>query len=58
MFYNTSLYGQNQKASRPYNWILIHLAEKNSAIIIEVNESKDNVEIVGWRYIGERQLQG
>ena len=54
--YNTSLYGQNQKLSRPHNWILIHIADKNSAIIVEVNETKDNVEIVNWHYLKDKQL--
>ena len=57
VLYNTSLYGQNQKASRPYNWILIHLAEKNSAIIIEINESKDNLEIINWHYLSDETLE-
>ena len=49
--YTPNLYGQNQKATRPYNWILIHLSDENSAVIVEVNENKDNVEIVNWHYI-------
>ena len=57
VLYNSSLYGQNQKASRPYNWILIHLAEKNSAIIIEINESKDNLEIINWHYLSDETLE-
>ena len=57
VFYNTNMYGQNQKVSRPYNWILIHTADKNSAVIVEVNEGKDNVEVVGWQYLRGNSLE-
>ena len=55
--YNPNLYGQNRKATRPYNWILIHSADTNSAIIVEVNETKDNVEIVNWHYLSDESLE-
>lgn len=55
--FNPNLYGQNQKASRPYNWILIHLADPNTAVIIEVNENKENVEIVNWHYLRGESLE-
>ncbi len=55
--YNPALYGQNQKKTRPYNWILIHLADRNSAIIVEVNENKDNIEIVNWHYLRDNSLR-
>ena len=54
--YIPNLYGQNQKTSRPHNWILIHLADKNSAVIIEVNETKDNLEVINWHYLNEEAL--
>ena len=55
--YRPDLYGQNQKLTRPYNWILIHLADKNEAIIVEVNPTKDNVEIVNWHYLRGESLE-
>lgn len=55
--YTPQLYGQNQKLKRPYNWILIHLADKNTCVLLEVNNSKDNCEIVNWHYLGEPQLK-
>ena len=55
--FNPNLYGQNQKATRPYNWILIHLADKHSAVIVEVNQSKDFVEIVNWHYLNDATLE-
>lgn len=54
--YHTDLYGQNQKAKRPYNWILIHNAAKHSAVILEVSHKKDNVEIVSWHYLNDGTL--
>lgn len=55
--YHANLYGQNQKTSRPYNWILIHNAEKHSSVILEVNHNKDNVEIVNWHYLDDVTLK-
>ena len=55
--YNPDLYGQNQKTTRPYNWILIHNAEKHSSVIVEVNQNKDNVEIVNWHYLDDATLK-
>ena len=55
--YNPNMYGQNQKKSRPYNWILIHNSDLHSAIILEVNHNKDNVEIVNWHYLDDRTLE-
>lgn len=57
VLYNPDLYGQNQKVKRPYNWILVHLAEKNSSVILEVNPTKDYLEIVNWHYLNGRQLE-
>ena len=55
--YHPNLYGQNQKTSRPYNWILIHNAEKHSSVILEVSHNKDNVEIVNWHYLDDATLE-
>ena len=55
--YRPDLYGQNQKATRPYNWILIHNAKKHSSVILEVNHNKDNVEIVNWHYLDDVTLE-
>ena len=55
--YTPSLYGQNQKRSRPYNWILIHEGNTNSAVLVEVNESKDNIEVVNWHYISGEAIE-
>ena len=55
--YITNLYGQNQKITRPYNWILIHNAKKHSSVVLEVNHQKDNVEIVNWHYLDDVSLK-
>lgn len=55
--FETDLYGQNQKTSRPYNWILIHNADKHSSVIVEVNHNKDNTEIVNWHYLDDVTLE-
>ena len=55
--YSPHLYGNNQKASRPYNWILIHNAKKHSSVVLEVNHNKDNVEIINWHYLDDEALK-
>lgn len=55
--YKANLFGQTQPKSRPQYWIVMHTAEKNYMVILEVATNKDNVEIVGWRYSGRRQLK-
>ena len=55
--YKTNLYGQSQPISRPKYWAVIRTAEKNR-VVLEVNNNKDNVEIIGWRFMGENQLKG
>ena len=54
--YNTNLYGQTQPKSRPNYWVAIHTSDPNSVVVLEIANKKDNVEIVGWRYAGKRQL--
>ena len=49
--------GRNQKESRPYNWILVHLADKKSAVIIEVNPTKEHLEIINWHYLSDEALE-
>lgn len=58
--YDPDLYGQNQKAKRPYNWIVINTKDEaghNRIVLLEVNDNKDNVEIVHWHYIDERGVE-
>jgi len=46
--YNPTLYGKNKPLSRPNNWIVINVPDgkgNNKLVVLEVNESKDNVEI-------------
>ena len=58
--YDPDLYGQNQKKTRPYNWVLINTKDEkgnNRTVLLEVNPNKDNVEIVHWHFIDERGLK-
>ena len=57
--YNPDLYGQNQKKSRPYNWVLINTKDEkgnNRTVLLEVNPNKDNVEIVHWHFVNNKNL--
>lgn len=54
--YNPDLYGQNQKKTRPYNWVLINTKDEkgnNRTVLLEVNPNKDNVEIVHWHFVND-----
>lgn len=58
--YTPNLYGQNQKASRPYNYVVISTKctdGKNKLVLLEVNNGKENVEIVHWHYIRDNALE-
>ena len=55
--YNPNLYGQNQKITRPNNWILIHIADKNTAVILEIADNKEYVEIISWHYLNDYGVQ-
>ena len=58
VFFHADLYGKNQKATRPYNWILIHLNDmKHSAVVLELNELKDNVEVINWHFLEADALE-
>ena len=57
--YSPDLYGQNQKAGKPHNWIVVSVADgsgKNRLVLLEVNRNKDNVEIVHWHHIRDAAL--
>ena len=55
--YATNLYGQSQKLTRPLNWVIIKTGDKNTATVIEVNETKDYLEVVSWYTLDERNLK-
>lgn len=58
--YSTKVYGQNQKKRKPYNWVVISVQDEatpNKLVLLEVNEGKENVEIVHWHYIDQRGLE-
>ena len=47
-------------AMRPYNYVVISTKEadgKNKLVLLEVNNGKDNVEIVHWHYIRDKALE-
>lgn len=58
--YNPTLYGKNKPLSRPNNWIVINVPDgkgNNKLVVLEVNENKDNVEIVHWHETDKRGLE-
>lgn len=55
--YNTDLVGQTQPTKRPKHWVAIQIDEKSPITVLEVNENKDNVEVVGWYTLDNRNLE-
>lgn len=54
--YNTDLVGRSQPTNKPNHWVAIKLDEKSPITVLEVNDNKDNVEVVGWYTLDERNL--
>lgn len=54
--YSPDRYGKNRPVSKPNYWVAIKSSANSSVVVIEVSETKDYVEIVGWRYANERNL--
>ena len=55
--YNTNITGQTQPKKRPNYWVAIKTGDPSRIVILEVNEGKDNIEIVGWHYIDEGGIE-
>ena len=54
--YNTDIVGQFQPLTRKNHWVAIKLDDKSPIVVLEVNHNKDNVEIVGWYTLDNRNL--
>lgn len=54
--YNTDLVGHTQPTKKPNHWVAIKLDEKSPITVLEVNDNKDNVEVVGWYTLDERNI--
>jgi hypothetical protein len=54
--YNTDLVGRTQPTKKPNHWVAIKLDDKSPITVLEVNDNKNNVEVVGWYTLDERNL--
>lgn len=54
--YSPNKYGRNRPITKPTYWVAIKSSTVNSIIVIEVSETKEFVEIVGWRYANAKHL--
>lgn len=54
--YNTDIVGQSQPLTRKNHWVAVKLDDKSPIVVLEVNHNKDNVEIVGWYTLDNRNL--
>ena len=55
--YNADLIGQTQPIKRPKHRVAIQISEKSPITVLEVNENKDNIEVVGWYTLDKRNLE-
>ena len=55
--YNPDIVGQSQPKSKKNNWIAIKIDDSSPIVVLEVNRNKDNVEIVGWYTLDNRNLE-
>ena len=55
--YNPDLVGSVQARRRPDYRVAIQTGDRNAVVVLDIYESKDNTEIVGWREINERGLE-
>lgn len=54
--YNPDLVGQSQPKTRKNHWVAIKIDEKSPITVLEVNQNKENVEVVGWYTLDDRNL--
>ena len=54
--YNTDLVGHTPPTKKPNHWVAIKLDDKSPITVLEVNDNKNNVEVVGWYTLDERNL--
>ena len=55
--YNPDIVGQSQPSTKKTHWVAIKVDEKSPITILEVNDGKDNVEVVGWYTLDARNLE-
>lgn len=53
--YNTDLVGQRQPNDKPLHWVAVRIDDESPTVVLEVNENKDNIEIVDWFTVDERE---
>ena len=55
--YNPDIVGQSQPSTKKTHWVAIKVDEKSPITILEVNDGKDSVEVVGWYTLDARNLE-
>lgn len=54
--YTSDLVGRTNPQNKFNYWVAIKVDENSPLVVMEVNKNKDNVEIVGWYTLDERNL--
>ena len=55
--YNPDIVATNQPITRPDYKVVIQTGDKNAAVVLDVYQGKDNVEVVGWRQMEANGLE-
>ena len=55
--YAGNLVGKTQPATKPNYWVVVKTDNKNKVVVLEVSQSKDFIEIVGWEYRDDKGLE-
>jgi hypothetical protein len=55
--YDGDLVGKTQPAKRPDYWVVIKTDDLNRVVVLEVSNSKEYLEIVGWEYRDGKALR-
>ena len=55
--YNPNLVGQSQPVTKSNYMVAIQTGDGNAVTILDVSQSKDGIEVVGWRNVDEKGLE-
>ena len=55
--YNPNLVGQSQPVTKPNYRVAVQTGDKNAVTILDIQQDKGHVEVVGWRNIDEKGFE-
>ena len=55
--YDTDLVGRTNPDDKPNYWVAVNIGNNSPIVVLDVTESKDNIEIVSWYTLDKRNLE-